>query len=213
MAHAIDATAIWFGYRRGEAVIRAWTGSVDPGEVVAIVGASGTGKSTLLYLLGAFVRPWAGSLRVHGLDVATLGDRERSDLRAAAIGFVFQDALLDPRRSVLDNIVEGAVYRGDDHRAVTVRALTLLERFSVAVRPRQRATDLSGGQAQRIALCRALLDSPAIVLADEPTGNLDRVNADAVEEALHAHARAGAAVVIATHDEEMASRCDRTFRL
>ncbi len=209
----IEAAEITFGYRGGQPVLNGWSGSVARGEIVAIVGTSGSGKSTLLYILGTLVRPWSGTLRIGDHDVVRLGDRGRSDVRAAAIGFVFQDALLDPRRSVLDNVVEGAVYRGDDRAAATARARALLERFGVDVESSRRATDLSGGQAQRIALARALLDSPPIVLADEPTGNLDRSNAKLVETALFEHARSGAAIVVATHDEALAARCDRTFRL
>jgi len=209
----IEATDLTFGYRRGQPVLRGWSGSIEPGEIVAVVGASGSGKSTLLYLLGALVRPWSGSLRIGDVNVERLGDGDRSDLRATTVGFVFQDALLDPRRSVLDNIVEGAIYRGVDRGAATRRARGLLERLDVNVEPGRRATDLSGGQAQRVALCRALLNEPSILLADEPTGNLDRINAAAVEGVLREQAAEGGVVVIVSHDEALASRCDRTYRL
>ncbi|MBI2762430.1 MAG: ATP-binding cassette domain-containing protein [Chloroflexi bacterium] len=209
----IEAAAITFGYSREQPVLNGWSGSVAGGEIVAIVGPSGSGKSTLLYILGTLVRPWSGTLWIGDHDVARVGDRGRSDVRSAAIGFVFQDALLDPRRSVFDNVVEGAVYRGDSRAEAGVQARALLERFGVDVESSRRATDLSGGQAQRIALARALLDSPPIVLADEPTGNLDHINAKLVETALFEHARSGAAIVMATHDEVLAARCDRTFRL
>lgn len=209
----IEATDLTFGYRRGQPVVRGWSGSIELGEIVAVVGASGTGKSTLLYLLGALVRPWSGSLRIGGVSVEQLGDGPRSDLRATTIGFVFQDALLDARRSVLDNIVEGAIYRGVDRRVATRRARELLERLDIDVEPGRRATDLSGGQAQRVALCRALLNEPSILLADEPTGNLDRTNAAAVESVLREQTDAGRLVAIVTHDESLASRCDRTYRL
>lgn len=209
----IEATELTFGYRRGTPVLRGWSGTVEPGEIVAVVGASGSGKSTLLYLLGALVRPWSGSLRIGQTAVERLGDGGRSDLRARAVGFVFQDALLDPRRSVLDNIIEGAIYRGVDRGSATRRARDLLEQLDVDVEPGRRATDLSGGQAQRVALCRALLNDPPILLADEPTGNLDQANAAAVEGILREQATAGGVVVIVTHDEALASRCDRTYRL
>ena len=209
----IEATDLTFGYRRGQPVVRDWSATIDRGEAVAIVGASGSGKSTLLYVLGTLVRPWSGSLRLDGQLIDGLGDAGRSDVRASSIGFVFQDAILDQRRSILDNVIEGAVYRGDDRRAAIDRAQDLLGRMNVRVEGTRRAMDLSGGQAQRIALCRALLDAPPILLADEPTGNLDRDNGQAVEESLMGHARAGAAVVIVTHDERLAARCDRTYRL
>ena len=210
---AIEATLITFGYRRGQPVLTDWGASIETGEVVAIVGPSGSGKSTLLYILGTLVRPWSGTLRIGTLQVERLSDRHRSDIRASVVGFVFQDALLDTRRSVLENVVEGAVYRGDDRRDACRRARSLMGRFGVDVEPSRPATDLSGGQAQRIALCRALLNEPPVILADEPTGNLDRANATAVEAALFEHARAGAAVIIATHDEHLTGRCDRAFRL
>lgn len=209
----IEATAITFGYRRRQPIFDGWSASIDRGEVVAVAGPSGSGKSTLLYIVGTLVRPWSGTLRIGDVNVETLGDRGRSDVRSMAVGFVFQDAMLDPRRSVLDNIVEGAIYRGSDRRASAARARSLLGHFGVDVEPARRATDLSGGQAQRVALCRALLNDPAVILADEPTGNLDRQNAGVVEDALFEQARAGATVVIATHDEGLAGRCDRIIRL
>jgi ABC-type lipoprotein export system ATPase subunit len=209
----IEATELTFGYRRGQPVLSSWSGSVEAGEMVAVVGPSGSGKTTLLYLLGALVHPWSGSLRIGDLEVERLTDGQRSDLRATTIGFVFQDALLDPRRSVLDNVVEGAIYRGVNRGAATRRARDLLERFDVDVEPGRQATDLSGGQAQRVALCRALLNEPTILLADEPTGNLDEVNAAVVEGVLRDQAAAGGGVVIVTHNESLASRCDRTYRL
>jgi ABC-type lipoprotein export system ATPase subunit len=209
----IEATALRFGYRPAQLVLDGVSVRVEDGESVAIIGPSGSGKSTLLYLLGTLVRPWSGRLAINGVDITAMSDAARSDVRAAAIGFVFQDALLDPRRSVEDNILEGSVYRGDDRRSAAEAAHALMERFDVGVEPTRRATDLSGGQAQRIALCRALLSHPAIVLADEPTGNLDRANADLVEAALFEHARQGAALVIATHDDGLAARCSTTLQL
>lgn len=209
----IEASEISFGYRPGQLVIDRWSATVQRGEAVAIVGPSGSGKSTLLYILGALVRAWSGTLRIGSADVRRLGDRGRSDLRAALIGFVFQDALLDPRRSVLDNVIEGAVYAGRDRRSSMRTARALLEHMGVTVEPDRRAVDLSGGQAQRVALCRALLNEPPIVLADEPTGNLDRANAEIVEDVLLGRVHAGAAVIIVTHDEGLAARCDRIYRL
>jgi ABC-type lipoprotein export system ATPase subunit len=209
----IEARDLTFGYSRGLPVVRGWSATIEAGDKVAVVGASGSGKSTLLYLLGTLVRPWSGHLRLAGRAVEGLGDGERSALRAARIGFVFQDALLDPRRSVLDNVVEGAVYRGAPRRAALTRARELLDRMGVDVEAGRPATNLSGGQAQRVALCRALLNEPSIILADEPTGNLDQANARVVEDELSRQAAAGAAVVLVTHDEALASRCDRVFRL
>ena len=209
----IEATDITFGYRRGRPVVEGWSARVEAGEIAAIVGASGSGKSTLLYILGTLVRPWSGSLRLDGASVERMGDGPRSDLRSGLIGFVFQDAILDPRRSILDNVLEGAVYRGDSRKASEARARELLDQLDVGVESKRRATDLSGGQAQRVAMCRALLGNPRVILADEPTGNLDKANAGVVEAALLEQAKAGCAVVVVTHDESLAARCDRTFRL
>ena len=209
----IEAEELTFGYRRGQPVVRGWSGTVARGEAVAITGPSGCGKSTLLYVLGTLVRPWSGGLRIDGASVEGLSDNRRSRVRSTTVGFVFQDAFLDPRRSVLDNIIEGAVYRGERRRDVAARARSLLVRLEVDVELSRRATDLSGGQAQRVALCRALLNEPPLILADEPTGNLDGANASAVEQILFRHARAGAALVIVTHDEGLAARCDRRYAL
>ncbi len=209
----IEAAGITFGYRRRQPILAGWSASIERGTVVAIVGRSGSGKSTLLYIVGTLVRPWSGTLRIGDVNVERLDDAGRSGMRSTMIGFIFQDALLDPRRSVLDNVIEGAVYRGASRKAASVRARSLLERFGVDVEPARRATDLSGGQAQRVALCRALLNEPSVILADEPTGNLDRHNAAVVEEALFEQAREGAVVIIATHDEDLAGRCHGILRL
>ncbi len=209
----IEASSITFGYRRDRPVLSDWSARIGAGESVAIVGPSGSGKSSLLYVLGTLVRPWSGQLHIGGRAVDHLSDAARSQLRAVTIGFVFQDAMLDPRRTVFENVTEGSVYRGEGRRTVTPRALELLRQLRVEVEPSRRATDLSGGQAQRVALCRALLNNPRIILADEPTGNLDRTNADEVEEILFAQARAGAALVIVTHDVSLASRCSRQYEL
>jgi ABC-type lipoprotein export system ATPase subunit len=209
----IEATELTFGYRRGHPVVSGWSASIAAGEIAAIVGPSGSGKSTLLYVLGTLVRPWSGNLRLGGSRVDHMGDGARSDIRSGMIGFVFQDAILDPRRSILDNVLEGAIYRGDSGRASRERAKALLDKLEVGVEGKRRANDLSGGQMQRVAVCRALLGNPSVILADEPTGNLDRANAEVVEAALFEQARAGSAVVIVTHDEALAARCDRTYRL
>lgn len=209
----IEADGIHFGYHPDRPLFTDLSVSVAAGEAVALAGSSGSGKSTLLYLLGTLVRPWQGRLRLGGVEVAGSDDAGRSAVRARLIGFVFQDALLDPRRSVLDNIIEGAVYGGRDRGAAMREARRLMDHFGVQVEASRKATDLSGGQAQRVALCRAMVSHPAIVLADEPTGNLDRGNARIVEDALFRHAADGGAVLMATHDEALASRCHRVIRL
>ena len=209
----IEAQGLTYGYAKGLPVIQHWSATIGEGEAVAIVGGSGSGKSTLLYLLGALARPWSGRLRIDGVDVVRASDRVRSDLRAGRIGFVFQDSFLDQKRSIVDNVIEGAVYAGLDRSIAIRRARALLSDLGVAVDARRSAAAISGGQAQRAALCRALLLSPRIILADEPTGNLDRTNAAVVADVLLAHARSGGTLVLVTHDEALAERCDRVFRL
>lgn len=140
-------------------------------------------------------------------------DAERADLRARNFGFVFQDAVLDPTRTVLDNTLETSLYRRVSRQDDMPRAWALLKRFGVAERARHLPGQISGGQAQRIALCRALLGEPRILLADEPTGNLDAVSGDVVVAALTEHARGGGTVVLATHDRRIARQCDQVLEV
>jgi lipoprotein-releasing system ATP-binding protein len=183
------------------------------GVVTVITGPSGCGKSTLLYLLGLMLTPASGHLLWHGLEVGTLGDAKRSRLRAEHIGFVFQDALLDPSRSILDNIAEGGLYAGMAAGETRMRALHLLQRFGVEAPPRRLPGEISGGQAQRVALCRALVKEPKVILADEPSGNLDDASADVVWSALSLAAEGGATVVVATHDQRRAASAADIVRL
>jgi ABC-type lipoprotein export system ATPase subunit len=181
--------------------------------MTAVTGPSGCGKSTVLYLLGLMLRPSAGAVLFDGAPVHALPDRQRARLRAHGFGFVFQDAALDPTRTVLDNVVETALYRGQLRREAVVAGRRLMERFGVELRATHKPGQISGGQAQRIALCRALLAAPRVVLADEPTGNLDPRTSATVVEALREHAGTGAAVVIATHDPTVAAACDHRVNL
>lgn len=209
----IEARTITFGYDAATPILSEWSATFSAGEVVAITGPSGRGKSTLLYLLGLMLRPTAGEVHIGGTDVAHLSDAKRAQLRAQNFGFVFQDAALDATRTVLDNVIETALYRGEPRAAAKIRAQELMTQFGVDLRANAKPGQVSGGQAQRIALCRALLNDPRILLADEPTGNLDPASADLVVEAFHAQAHAGAAVIIVTHDPSLVARCDRTIQL
>ena len=213
MSSLLKARSVTFGYGGTTPVLSEWGGDFEKGEVVALTGPSGRGKSTLLYLLGLMLKPTSGAVYVDGRDVSRSTDKERAHLRASKFGFVFQDAALDPTRTVLDNVVETALYRGDDRRTAIRTAHALLERFGVNVRATHRPGQVSGGQAQRIALCRALLGNPQILLADEPTGNLDAASSGVVIAALHEHAASGATVVVATHDPELVGRCHRKIEL
>ena len=211
----VNLEGLSFGYRAGEPIIDNLDAAFAPGEVWAITGPSGRGKSTLLYLVGLLLTPWSGRIGIGAVEAASeLGDHERSRLRGAHIGFVFQDAVLDPARSVLDNVTEPAVYAGIGRRDARQRAGELLERFGVRLRADHRPGEVSGGQAQRVALCRALLTGPSLLLADEPTGNLDAASAGVVIDALTAAAHAhGATVLIASHDERVVAACDQVLRL
>lgn len=202
-----------FGYTAKRLLFDGWSQSFPAGEMTAVVGSSGRGKSTLLYLLGLMVRPTDGSVLVDGVDHARASDRKRAEVRARHFGFVFQDAALDTTRSVLDNIVEAALYRAQPRSQAVRRARNLLDAFDLDIEETARPGQISGGQAQRIALCRAMLARPGIVLADEPTGNLDAAAAGVVVDALRAAASDGAAVVVVTHSQEVAAQCDRTVRL
>lgn len=204
-----------FGYRRGEPILEDVTFEFGSGEVTGVTGPSGRGKSTLLYLVGLLLTPWSGRVRIGEVaDASGLGDVGRSRLRSARIGFVFQDAVLDPSRTVMENVVEGALYAGVGRGAARREGGRLLERFGVGLRADHRPGEVSGGQAQRVALCRALVNDPAVVLADEPTGNLDadsaRVVIDALVDAAH---RDGATVIIASHDARVVASADRVLEL
>lgn len=209
---SLEARDLSFGYRSGPHVLQNWNESFHDGELVSIVGRSGQGKSTVLYLLGLMLRPQSGQVVVEGNPVGKR-DSDRARLRANKFGFVFQDASLDSSRSVMDNVLEGALYRGDDMSKARAAARRLLEELEVDVDPNRRPGQVSGGQAQRIAMCRALLGSPPIILADEPTGNLDAQSAEAVLTSFQERATSGATVIIVTHDLSVAERCDRSVRL
>jgi len=191
-----------FSYRRGgEELFAGLDHDFAPGSLTVVTGASGRGKSTLLYLLGLMLTPSAGEVLVDGRPVSGMGDGERSSLRAARIGFVFQDAELDPARRVVDSVIEPGLYAGGVVKLLRPKAYGLLERFGLSDRADHRPGQVSGGQAQRVAVCRALINDPDIVLADEPTGNLDRDNAGLVLESLSAAAHhQGCTVIIASHD-------------
>lgn len=207
------AHGLSYGYRRGAPVLDGIDLALEPGEVVALTGASGRGKSTLLYLLAGLLRPWAGTVSLDGVVLGRLDDQSRSLRRARTCGFVFQDVVLDPRRRVLDSVLEPALYAGYPAERWRGRALELLDRMGVALQVDSRPGEISGGQAQRIGVCRALLLAPRVVFADEPTGNLDADSADVVLTALEESANLGAVVVIATHDERVVERCTTRVRL
>lgn len=203
-----------FSYRPTEMVIDHLDFAFEPGTISGVTGPSGRGKSTLLYLIGLLLTPTSGAIVIDGSNTHSWSDSKRSKFRSSRVGFVFQDASLDPTRTVLDNVVESSVYNKIPRTEAVKRAHQLMTRFGVALRHDHRPGEVSGGQAQRIALCRAMLSQPDILLADEPTGNLDSVSAEIVVDALRESAQhGGGTVIIATHDSAILAVCDRTLEL
>lgn len=209
----INLRDVSFGYTGDTYVLDRFSLAIEPAQLTAVTGPSGCGKSTLLYLIGLLLTPSGGWIHVDGIDVAGLDDSSRSQIRSERIGFVFQDALLDPSRAVLDNVTEGAIYANQSRKSARALGVALLEELGVNVPFNRRPGEVSGGQAQRIALCRALCTEPQIILADEPTGNLDRASADVVLDVLRQQALLGRTVVIATHDLTVRAKCDRVIEL
>ncbi len=188
---------------------------LQPGEFTALVGPSGSGKSTLLNLLGLLDRPTSGTLRLLGRDVATLDDDELTRLRGTSLGFVFQFHHLLPALTAADNVMLPlAIDDGRTSADAYAKAVEALGEVGLAHRARERTTRLSGGQQQRVAIARALVGRPKLVLADEPTGNLDTGTANDVFELLRRfNASYGIAFLIVTHSDDLAARCDRTLTL
>ena len=186
---------------------------IEEGEFVAITGASGSGKSTLLNVLGCLDRPDAGRYRLSGIDVASLDDEQASAIRNRKIGFVFQSFHLLPRLTVLENVLLPRRFTRESVPGIVERARALLERVGLGGRLQHRPTELSGGQMQRAAIARALVLKPALLLADEPTGNLDSRSAKDVLGLIEEVHAGGQTVVLVTHDNEVAARAPRQIRL
>jgi putative ABC transport system ATP-binding protein len=202
-------------YSRGEAgtveALQAISFQIGPGEFVAVRGASGSGKSTLLNIVGCLDQPSSGSYRLDGEDVANYGDKQLSRIRNAKIGFIFQSFNLLPRTTALENVEIPMVYR--DGHVDRRRALSALERVGLAGRAHHFATQLSGGEQQRVAIARALINSPALILADEPTGNLDVNAGREVMRLLEDLHNEGRTIVLVTHDDAIAASASREIQL
>lgn len=195
-------------------VLQGTTLSVAAGEVVALVAPSGAGKSTLLHIAGLLDTPDSGSVMIAGQDMTHLSDRRRTAVRRATVGFIYQFHHLLPEFTALENIVLPQLANGASQKTAEARAMALLDRVGIAPRASHRPAALSGGEQQRVAFCRALANEPTLLLADEPTGNLDPDTSDRVFSALMTLVRdTGLAAVIATHNLDLAARMDRQVRL
>jgi putative ABC transport system ATP-binding protein len=186
---------------------------VERGELAGIIGPSGSGKSTLLHILGTLDRADSGTVRIDGHDVGELSDRQLSALRARRIGFVFQQFFLAPGVSALDNVADGLLYTGLSLGERRRRAADTLERVGLAARMRHRPNQLSGGEGQRVAVARALVGRPSLLLADEPTGNLDSVSGAGVLDLLRELHATGTTIVVITHDQDVASTLPRQIHI
>jgi putative ABC transport system ATP-binding protein len=210
---ALDAVTKVYGEQPPVPALRGVSFSVRQGELVAIVGPSGSGKSTLLHVVGTLERPTSGVVRISGVDAAHLDDRALSQLRAREIGFVFQQFFLAEHATVRENVADGLLYAGTAAAERYRRADEALERVGLAARANFKPTKISGGERQRVAIARAIVGRPAIVLADEPTGNLDSGTGASIMALIRELNAGGATILMITHDGAIADQLPRQIRM
>ncbi len=212
----IDIADVWKTYQMGAETVHALRGctfSVQPGEYVAVMGPSGSGKSTLMNIIGCLDVPTTGVYRLDGQDVGTLSDDALAHVRNRQIGFVFQTFNLLPRQNCLENVELPLVYAGISRAERRERAAEALAQVGLGDRLTHRPNELSGGQRQRVAVARALVNRPALLLADEPTGNLDSATSEDIMRLFERLARAGNTLVVVTHEDDIAAHARRVVRL
>ena len=216
MSSLIQCDGIWKQYRVGDVEVNALKDlsiTIEPGEFVAVMGASGSGKSTLLNILGCLDRPSQGQYRLNGLDVGSLGSDQLADVRNQEIGFVFQNFNLIPRTSALENAQLPLFYRGLPLAEQRAKAAAALKRVGLDGREQHFPTQLSGGQQQRVAIARALITAPSLLLADEPTGNLDTQSSREIMGMLEALNHEGITIILVTHEAAIAAYAHREILL
>jgi putative ABC transport system ATP-binding protein len=215
--YLVEARGLKKTYKMGKTEVKALRGvdlAVSPGEFVAVMGVSGSGKSTLLHLLGALDRPTEGSIKIDGVDLSALKDSQLADIRSKKIGFVFQFFNLLTRLTALRNVRLAAEIAGSSAKQAEKQALDTLKLVGLAGRANHRPTELSGGEQQRVAIARALINKPKIILADEPTGNLDtKTGLEILQLLKRINKENGQALVIVSHDLRVGELADRTIHL